>query len=247
MLSAPWDSGVHDARKGAGPSALLRAGAADRLWARGSRVTRTALGPASDWQAELRTAFELQRAVARSAAAAHADGELPLLLSGDCHLTLGMVAALQGRGARVGLLWLDAHGDLDTPEVDPGAYLDGQGLAMVLGRCWQAATATVPAFTPLPEEQVVLVGARDLDPPRADVVHLHVDLDVYAPSIAPANGYAAPDGLPAADVLRIARQAAARVPVGSAALASYDPSYDPAGRLRDTALDLLEALASLPD
>jgi arginase len=74
-----------------------------------------------------------------------------------------------------------------------------------------------------------------------------VDLDVYDPSIAPANGYAAPDGLLAADVLRIARQAAARVPVGSATLASYDPSYDPAGRLRDTALDLLETLPGLPD
>jgi arginase len=278
LLSAAWDSGVPGARMGAGPTALLRAGAADRLRAHGSRVTEVVLGPSSDWQAELRTAFELQRAVARSAAAAHAGGELPLLLSGDCHLTLGMVAALQARGARVGLLWLDAHGDLNTPDVDPGAYLDGQGLAMVLGRCWRAATGTVPGSAPLPEEQVVLVGARDLDPPelaaldgsalrwlrpeqardpaavddalaalapRVDVVHLHVDLDVYDPSIAPANGYAAPDGLSAADVLRIARRAAAAAPLGSATLASYDPSFDPAGRLRDTALELLEVVAGL--
>ena len=79
---------------------------------------------------------------------------------------------------------------------------------------------------------------------RVDVVHWHVDLDVYDPAIAPANGYAAPGGLSAGDVLDLFERTAAQLPVVSATLASYDPSYDGAGRLRDTALDLREAVAA---
>jgi arginase len=276
LLQVPYDSGAREARMGAGPTALAQAGAAGRLRARGHAVREQVLHPAPGWHAELRTAFELQRAVAGAATEAHARGELPLLLSGNCNATVGMLAALGG--TRTGLVWLDAHGDLNTPGSDPGGFLDGHGLAMVVGWCWRAATATVPGFVPLPEEHVVLAGARDLDPPelealprsgirwlppaaardgavtaaaldelvaRVDVVHLHVDLDVHDPSIAPANGYAAPDGLTAGEVQRIARQVAGRVRLGSATLAAYDPSYDPAGRMRETALDLLEVLAEV--
>ncbi|MEU2348654.1 arginase family protein [Modestobacter sp. NPDC049651] len=277
LLVAPWDSGVRGTRMGGGPPALARAGA-DRLRARGRPVTRTDVEPAAGWAAELRTAFELQRATAAAAARAHGRGELPVLLSGDCNTTVGMLAALQSGGARVGLFWLDAHGDLNTPDVDARGYLDGHGLAMAVGWCWRAATATVPGFAPLPEEHVVLVGARDLDPAErtalagsgirwlppdrardpvavddavralagaVDVVHLHVDLDVLDPSIAPANGYAAPGGLTGAEVQEVVRQTAGRVRIGSATLASWDPSYDPAGRLRDTAVDLLETVCAL--
>jgi arginase len=78
-----------------------------------------------------------------------------------------------------------------------------------------------------------------------DAVHLHVDLDVHDPSIAPANGYAAPGGPSAAQVRQVLRTVAARLPVSSAVLASYDPSYDRDDRMRDTALDLLATLADL--
>jgi arginase len=278
LLQVPYDSGVRDARMGAGPGVLARAGAAARLRARGHVVREDVLHPAGGWHAELRTAFELQRTVAEAATDAHDRGEVPLLLSGNCNATVGMLAALRPGTTRVGLVWLDAHGDLNTPATDARGFLDGHGLAMALGRCWGAATADLPGFAALPEEQVVLVGARDLDPAeeeylsgaalhrltpdrardpgatsaaldslagRVDVVHLHVDLDVHDPSIAPANGYAAPDGLSAADVQRIARQVAGRVRLASGTLAAYDPAYDPSGRMRDTGLALLEVLAEV--
>lgn len=78
-----------------------------------------------------------------------------------------------------------------------------------------------------------------------DAVHFHVDLDVHDPSIAPANSYAAPDGLSADTVQTLLRHTADRLPVVSATLASYDPSFDPAGRMQDTALGLLELLADV--
>lgn len=284
LLKAPYDSGHREVRMGAGPSALARAGAAERLRAHGHEVHDQLVESTSPWRAELQTAFELHREIAAAAAAAHRAGRVPLLLSGNCSGTVGMVAALNAVTSdarprpRVGLVWLDAHGDFNTPDTDPGGFLDGQGLAMTVGRCWQALTATVPGFAPLPERRVLLVGARSLDdaeeralrasqvawlPPAAardaeavhdavdqltadtDLVHVHVDLDVHDPSIAPANDYSAPDGLTAQQVQDVIREVASQLPVASASLASYDPAYDPAGRMRDTALDLLALLADL--
>ena len=272
LLVAPYDSGRRDVRMGAGPLALLRAGAAERLGTDDVRV----LEPAGEWRAELATAFELHRLVAGEVADAVDAGQVPVLLSGNCHATLGVLGGLAGR--RVGLLWLDAHGDFNTPDEDESGFLDGQGLAIAVGRCWRAAAARIPGFAPLPERDVVLLGARDvteaqaavlrrsgltwLEPARArdpdlltatladlarrvDVVHLHVDLDVHDPSIAPANGYAAPGGLSAEEVRQVLRLAAAHLPVVSATLASWDPSYDVADRLRDTALALLEEIAGV--
>jgi arginase len=275
LLAAPFDSGHRDVRMGAGPLALLRAGAEERLHSSGRPVDVRVIEPAAAWRAELATAFDLDRLIAGEVADAVRVGAVPLLLSGNCHGTLGVLGGLRAAGRRVGLLWLDAHGDFNTPEEDVGGFFDGHGLAVAVGRCWRALALGIPGFAPLPEDDVVLIGARDLseaqravlrgsgitwlepaaarDPvavaaavdalaERVDVLHFHVDLDVHDPSIAPANDYAAPDGLSADEVLQVLRLATARLPVGSGTLASWDPSLDVEHRLRDTALALLEAL-----
>ena len=277
LLLAPYDSGQVDARMGSGPTALAGAGAAERLRRQGHAVTEQVLVPSTTWRAELATGFELNRLIAGTVAGARSAGEVPLLLAGNCNTTLGVLAGVSGAGRRLGLIWLDAHGDFNTPDEDTSGFLDGQGLAIVVGRCWRALAAGVPGFAPLPERDVVLIGARDLSDAQADVldrsaltwvrpdrarrpqdvavaldrlagrvdaVHFHVDLDVHDPSIAPANGYAAPGGLSAADVVQVLRLAAERVPVVSATLASYDPDHDVEHRMLGTALALLDAVAA---
>jgi arginase len=269
LLHVPYDSGHRGARMGAGPLALAEAGAARTLRDQGHEVHERFV-EAGPWRTEIATAAELQRLVAVEAAAARDAGEMPLMLSGNCNTTLGLLTG------RVGVVWLDAHGDFNTPDTTVGGFLDGQGLAMVVGRCWTGLTATVPGFRPVPEDRVVLIGARSLDaaeeaalrasavtwltPDRVpgglgpavdalaaqvDGVHVHIDLDVHDPSIAPANEYAAPDGLTAGQVHDVVRQVAGRIPIVSATLASYDPSYDPRGAMRDTALSLLTLLAGV--
>lgn len=280
LLQVPYDSGLFDVRMGAGPLALTRGGAVQRLRDRGHTVQEQLLAPSSrsEWRSELVTAFELHHVIADAVADARAAGQVPLLLSGNCNATLGVLAGLGRTELRLGLVWLDAHGDFDTPDTDPSGFLDGHGLAMAVGRCWRTLTSAVPGFTPLSERQVLLVGARSFDDaeqaaliasevtwlptaqardPTAvhtaldvlvgavDAVHFHVDLDVYDVSIAPANSYASLGGLLVDDVGEVLRQTAARLPVLSATLASYDPDFDPAGRMRETALDLLELLADL--
>jgi arginase len=59
---------------------------------------------------------------------------------------------------------MDSHGDFNTPETTLSGFLDGMALAAATGRCWQNLTSSVAGFRPVCEENVILIGARDLDP-----------------------------------------------------------------------------------
>ena len=82
----------------------------------------------------------------------------PLVLGGCCCAHLGAVEGLAARHGRVAVLWLDAHGDLNTPETSPSGNEWGMPLRMLLDR------GTIAAV------DVVLWGARNLDPPEADYI-----------------------------------------------------------------------------
>jgi arginase len=106
----------------------------------------------AEWNGELVTAFTLHRIIAGEVTAARDAGQVPVLLSGNCNATLGVLAGLAASVPRRGLLWFDAHGDFNTPDIDRNGFLDGQGVAMITGRCWTAATAAVPGFRALADE-----------------------------------------------------------------------------------------------
>jgi arginase len=84
-----------------------------------------------------------------------------------------------------------------------------------------------------------------LDRVRASRVHVHVDLDVHDPALAPANEFAPPDGLTPREVQQAVRVIAAARPICSASLAAYDPSYDPGGRALQAGLELIDLLVAL--
>lgn len=115
----------------------------------------------------------------------------PLVLGGCCCSHVGTVEGLAARHGRVAVLWLDAHGDLNTPESSPSGNEWGMPLRMLLDRGTIAAA------------DVVLWGARNLDPPevefietagigddpdalldRAEAVYVALDWDVLAPDEA---------------------------------------------------------------
>jgi arginase family enzyme len=112
----------------------------------------------------------------------------PLLLGGCCCTHIGAVEGLAARHGRLSVLWLDAHGDLNTPESSPSGNEWGMPLRMLLDRGTVAAA------------DVVLWGARNLDPPeeefiaaagigsepavlldRASAVYVALDCDVFDP------------------------------------------------------------------
>jgi len=112
----------------------------------------------------------------------------PLVLGGCCCSHIGAVEGLAARHDRLGVLWLDAHGDLNTPETSPSGNEWGMPLRMIIDH-----GAVDPA-------DVVLWGARNLDPPeveyiaaagiggdleallgRVDAVYVALDVDVFDP------------------------------------------------------------------
>ena len=170
LLSVPYDMALRGARMGAGPERLLHAGAADRLRAKGHRVRVVDVAlPQEAFPAEIRSAFELQRAVAERIAEAVSSGALSIVLAGNCNTAaLGTLAGLGSRG--VGVLWFDSHGDFNTPETTIGGFLDGMALAIATGQCWRELAAQLPSFEPVPPANALLLGVRDLDPLEATLL-----------------------------------------------------------------------------
>lgn len=172
----------------------------------------------------------------------------------------------------LGLVWLDCHADFNTPETTATGFFDGYALALVAGDCWGRLCRSVDGFRPLPEERLVLVGARDIDrgererleasavvtvpvdeiaalPRRlAELsgvarVSLHVDLDVLDPSVGRANRWAVSPGLGAAQLLEAVAAVVAAIPLAALTLSAYDPVFDAEGRVRRAALDVLGQVA----
>ena len=163
LFTIPYDSGQYAVRMGAGPGHLLELGVADRLRELGHEVHVTELrADAGAFPLEVGTAFALQRALAVAVRGAAARGEFPVVLAGNCNTAVGTLSGLGPRGHDV--VWLDAHGDFNTPETTVGGFLDGMSISMLAGHCWTQMTASVPGFEPIAEAAIHLVGARDLDP-----------------------------------------------------------------------------------
>ena len=114
--------------------------------------------------------------------------ERPLVLGGCCCAHIGAVEGLAARHDRIGVIWLDAHGDLNTPTSSPSGNEWGMPLRMLIDGGAVAAA------------DVALIGARNLDPPevafiaeagvhdtagavleRVDTVYVALDCDVFAP------------------------------------------------------------------
>ena len=166
IILVPYDSALRERRMGAGPWRMLDAGLADRLRAAGHRVRILQVAPRIRPHAEIRTAFELMERIAEAVRVARQAGRFPLVLAGNCNSAAGTVSGLDG----VGVCWLDAHGDFNTPETTIGGFLDGMALSMLTGRCWRQLTSTIPGFAAVPDEHVILLGARDLDPQEAELL-----------------------------------------------------------------------------
>jgi arginase len=171
FLLVPYDSGRREWRMGRGPSYLLRHGVGSSIRALGHEVDAEYVEPGGvhnpnpPASTEIATSFSLYREVAARVRDTRGAGALPIVLGGNCGVTLGAVAGGASPGqSDVGVLWLDAHGDFNTPETTRSGFLDGMALAALTGRCWRTLTATIPEFAPVPDGNVVLAGVRDLDP-----------------------------------------------------------------------------------
>jgi len=170
IIGAPLDLGAGRRGVDMGPSAIRYAGLRDRL--AGADIDVQDRGNVAAHLAETRSGgaetarfldeiLETCARVGQEVENARADGFVPLVLGGDHSIAIGTLSGLSAAGPG-GVLWLDAHGDLNTPETTPSGNVHGMPLAVALGRShFSADGLRIPSVDPA---RVALVGVRSLDP-----------------------------------------------------------------------------------
>ncbi len=164
LIAVPYELGRLRDGVGLGPGSLLEHGAVDALGAHGAAVETTMIEVDEPADNEVDTSFAVIRRVADAVRAARSSGEFPVILSGSCFSAVGVVAGLGE--TTPGVVWFDAHADFNEPGTAVYGYLDGMGLAILVGDAWQGLAAQVPGARPLPETAIVLAGARAIDDPE---------------------------------------------------------------------------------
>jgi arginase family enzyme len=178
----------------------------------GGRVLGDAApGRPRDWSEDLPDARPVLEAAAAELSAALDQAELPVLTASDCSICIATLPTVAARVPGVRVLWIDAHGDFNSPQTTPSGFLGGMCLAAACG-VWESGLGSG-----LDPARVVMCGVRDVDPGErvlldtrgvglvenpsqlADVldaqpVFVHLDLDVLDPEHFPA-AVPAPNGL----------------------------------------------------
>jgi arginase len=106
-------------------------------------------------------------------AEASADKGGVLVLAGDDTASVGVVSGLQqahGAGARIGLVWIDAHGDFNTPETSYSGILAGMPVAILAGLAGPLWRGAAGLAAPVPTDRIVISGVRDLDEREATLL-----------------------------------------------------------------------------
>ncbi|OLB22211.1 MAG: arginase [Acidobacteria bacterium 13_2_20CM_2_57_6] len=183
IIGVPMDLGQSRRGVDMGPSALRGAGLQSSLKKLGLQVedigNLSVKQPEEMPVGEKRAKYlqEIAETCADVAAAAEKslnEGFLPLVLGGDHSIAAGVAAGVANYFRRdkkqIGYLWLDAHGDMNTPETSPSGNVHGMPLAAIMG---YGATELVDllGFQPKAEPgNIVIVGARDLDAQERKIV-----------------------------------------------------------------------------
>ena len=196
--------------------------------------------------ADLKAAFKLGADIAVKVRESVARGGFPTVICGSCSVAaLGVSAGLGSEGT--GILWMDTHPDLNTPETTISGLFEGMALSKVLGACWQRMSREITGLQPLSVQNACLYDGRDTDPAEREViereampvahdsesaasalrhctrVYLHLDMDVHDPAYFRANSYAFPGGPSPERVRRDLVGLVRELPVAALSLTSLTP------------------------
>jgi arginase len=268
ILVVPYDSGQIRSRMGRGPEHLLESFIGPLLSRLGHRFLTEEITVSDPFLAEIKTSFALSDLVAQRVRDCRREGWFPLVLSGNCGIAAGTVSGC-GSG-NTGVVWFDAHGEATTPDTTTSGFLDGMGISLLTGQCWNNLATSISGFEVLPGERILLMGSRDLEPAefelldrvgvrrlagsgnpetviaplaaQTDGVYVHLDLDVLDPMEAVANQWTPPDGMTAEAIKNVLRETQRQTVIKAVGIASYDPDADRDGRAGRAAASIIESL-----
>ncbi|MEV6205612.1 arginase family protein [Kitasatospora sp. NPDC051914] len=200
LLGVPSCAGTHGPGQEKAPAAVRAAGLVDGLRAAGAFVRddgdlpvvpfRT--DPANRDRQNLGLVAEVARSVAERVGRLLDDGVLPLVVGGDCTITLGVAAALVARWPDTGLLYFDGDLDLSVPGTGLSGILDSMVLAHLLGEGVPELRDIGPRTPLLPAESVIAFGhdPAEVGPHHQDVLtghglRTHPCTEVIAPGSEP--------------------------------------------------------------
>lgn len=181
IIGVPVDLGAGRRGVDMGPSAIRYAGLREHLEALGYRVrdfgnVAVPLAEQFDPPAAgerlryLEPLMALNTALAQAVFTVISEGNFPLILGGDHSLSIGSVGGV-ARSRQIGLIWIDAHGDFNTPETTPSGNIHGMSVAVLTGRGHPALTSLLSNQAILADDKVALVGVRSLDPLERAALH----------------------------------------------------------------------------
>lgn len=179
IIGAPSDLGQGRRGVDMGPSAIRYAGLREKLQDLGHNVQdlgnidvpmpemHHVINEKMKYLAEvIRVSESLYETVGRVVKA----NQIPIILGGDHSISIGSVAGVVSKHRRLGVIWFDAHGDMNTEDTTPSGNIHGMPLAVSLG-IGHKDLLGIGGFTPkLDPRNVVLVGARDVDDNEAKLI-----------------------------------------------------------------------------
>ena len=177
IIGVPMDLGQNRRGVDMGPSAIRYAGVVERLQELGHSVDDVgdiAIGRREISQnTKLRNLEEVVAANTILANKVHdviSEGNFPIVLGGDHSIAIGTLAGLADRYDNLGVIWYDAHADLNTAETSPSGNIHGMPLAVSIG-LGHEALVNIRDFAPkINPENVVIIGARSVDPGERELI-----------------------------------------------------------------------------
>lgn len=271
ILEVPFHMGLEAVAVGRGPLRLVRAGADRVLSSKGVPAPVSHIRPRDSTAAGLDAVVDINRQLALAVRQAREQEELPVVLAGNCNSCLGTLAGCADV-ERLGIVWLDAHPDFHSPETSRSGFLDGMALAAATGSCHAELRERIGYESPVEEQNVVLIGVRDVEEGererlenswisvhpadsrglvpvaldelsrRVDGVYFHIDIDFVEGKENPGVNFRGPGGLAVPDAVALIRLVRASVPVAAVGLTNYNADLDAEGQTEAIALELLGAL-----
>ena len=251
LVGVPTSAGTHGPGQEKAPGALRAAGLVRALEAAGAEVRDEGDLPVAMYRAavadprqrDLEGVAEVAGRVAGRVAELLGRGMTPLVLGGDCTITLGVVAGFARHTDDLGLLYFDGDADLSTPATTASGVLDSMVVAHLLGEGAPALTGLGPRVPLLPADRLLLFGFDDPDDLGEAVVHFDVDV-VDSGDLPLANFPHFNQGLTLADALACLEVFCGSARLGGLVVTEVNPDHDPDGTQLGRLVDgLVAALA----